>query len=122
MSFTAQATTGCLGQPLVNDFDLSNVFVNNSGERINIWSREVSYKFTDTLRNILSADKKYLSYNLLASILRDKEKVALSAEVSLYASGNVKEIRVDNKAYRCVGTKYYGSNKNPVLDKEDDEL
>lgn len=121
MAITAQQTTGSLGQRLVAGFDLSNVFVDNSGDRpIRVWEREVTYQGTATLDEVLSLDK-YLKFDLLANILRGDEKLPLSTEVELYASGAIKEIRVGKKAYRCKGNKYYGTNKKPVIEKDESE-
>jgi hypothetical protein len=121
MSFKAQATTGVLGQRLIAGFDLANVFVDNMGDQIQVWDREVSYVDTVTLAEVLSSDK-YIRFDLLANILVKDEKVSRKTEVSLYASGNVKEIRVDKLAYRCKGTKYYGTNKKPTIDIVDEEI
>ena len=121
MGYKAGASTGILGQRLVAGFDLADLFINNVGERIQIWDREVTYKGTETLENVLTSDK-YLRFNLLANILLRDEKVPLKTKVGLYASGNVRELRVDKKAYRCHGSKYYGTNKKPILDKVDEDI
>jgi len=139
MGYTARATTGVLGQRLVAGFDLADVFVDNMGEPIQVWEREVSYKGTTTLDTIIYADeiwedmsaeerkesrqtfKDYNKLNMLAHILYRDEKVKLDSEVSYYMSGDIREIRVGKLSYRCKGNKYYGTNKKPVIDKIDEE-
>jgi hypothetical protein len=135
MGYTANATTGVLGQRLIAGFDLANVFVDNMGEQIQVWEREVSYIGTATLDQILNSDelfelkeitmkqfRDFNKLNLLANIIVNDEKVSIDSEVQYFMSGNIREIRVGKIAYRSCGTKYYGTNKKPIIDKVDEEL
>lgn len=104
---TAQRTRGSNGKPTWGGFDLSNMYADPAGDRIDYWEREVCYKATDTLENVLSSDK-YLKFNLLANILVRDEKIKPKTEVELFATGAVKEIRVGKRKYRTYGNKYLG--------------
>lgn len=108
---TAQRTRGTNGKPTFGAFDLSNMYVDPAGERIEHWDREVSYQGSCTLQELFDNDK-LIRYNLLAGILLNDEKIDPSTPVDYYASGNVKEVRVGKtsykKIYRVVGNKYLG--------------
>jgi len=121
MGYKAQATTGILGQRLVAGFDLANVFVDNMGEQIQVWERQVSYVDTVTLEEVLTSNK-LIRFDLLANILINDEKIPRDTEVGLYSCGSIKEIRVGKIAYRCKGAKYYGTNKKPIVDVIDEEI
>lgn len=103
----AFAVTGADGKRLVRGFDLSSVFVDSMGDKINHWDREVCYKGTATLRDVLKKDK-YLKWDLLANILRKDEKVPLDTELDLFATGKVREIRIKKRQYRIYGELYLG--------------
>ena len=108
---TAQRTRGTNGKPTFGAFDLSNMYVDPAGERIEHWDREVSYQGSCTLQELFDNDK-LIRYNLLAGILLNDEKIDPNTPVDYYASGNVKEVRVGKtsykKIYRVVGNKYLG--------------
>lgn len=103
----AFAVTGQDGKRLVRGFDLSNVFTDNMGERIQPWEREVCYKHTATMREVLKEDK-YIKWDLLANIIRREEKIPLDTEVELFATGKIREIRIKKKHYRVIGHSYIG--------------
>ena len=107
----ARAVTGEDGQTLIKGFDLSNVFVDNMGETIKGWEREVEYKDTTTLRNIIEetgSHIKFLTWNLLANIIEREYNIPLDTEVDLFVSGKVREIRIKKKQYRIFGDNYLG--------------
>lgn len=108
---TAQRTRGSNGKPTFGAFDLSNMYVDPAGERIDAWAREVSYQGTCTLQRLFDNDR-LMRYNLLASILLNDEKIDPNTELDYYASGNVKEVRIGKtsykKIYRIFGNKYLG--------------
>lgn len=120
MSYTAAARTGCMGQRLIAGFDTADLFVDNAGEPIKVWEREVSYIGTATLRQAMSQDQ-WLRFDLLTNIfMREKGNVPLTDEVEFYASGNIKELRHKKVAYRMKGTSYFGTNKKPIIEETDD--
>lgn len=108
---TAQRTRGSNGRPTFGAFDLSNMYVDLAGERIDHWDRQVTYQGTCTLQQLFENDR-LMRYNLLASILLNDEKIDPSTVVEYYASGNVKEVRFGKtsykKIYRIVGQTYLG--------------
>lgn len=118
---TAQATTGCDGKRLYgrHGLDLSNIFVDNMGERIDPWQREVTAQYEDTLENVVNPDiEKYAKYDLLAWNLINEEGYELDTKVYMFASGKVREMRVYEasgvqyykvRRYRMIGNVYYGS-------------
>lgn len=106
---SVNATTGERGNRLVAGFDFSNLKPQPSGEGPrDLWERDVSYRGEATLAEVLKSDK-WISFDLLANIMKKDEKVKPSTEVSLYSSGHVKEIRVKKKCYRIYGKKYLGT-------------
>lgn len=111
MGFTAQATTGALGQRLLSGFDTANMTPMLAGEPIDLWDREVSYDMTGKLSDAVSGSGKFAKYNLLAYILVSREKLNADTEVEFYYSGLVKEIRVRKNRYRVHGQKYLGLRK-----------
>ena len=118
---TAAARTGVLGQRLIAGFDTADLFVDNAGEPIKVWEREVSYIGTATLRQAMTQDR-WLRFDLLTNIfLREKGDVSMSDEVEFYASGNIKELRHKKVAYRMKGTSYFGTNKKPIIEADDDD-
>lgn len=108
---TAQRTRGTNGKPTFGAFDLSNMYVDPAGERIEQWDREVSYQGSCTLQELFDNDS-LIRYNLLAGILLNDEKIDPNTPLDYYASGNVKEVRIGKtsykKIYRVVGNKYLG--------------
>lgn len=104
---TAQRTRGTDGKPTWRGFDLSNMYADPAGERIDHWDREVSYKETTTLSSVLT-ENKYLKFDLLANILLRDEKIKPETVVELYANGMIKEIRIRKKKYRAYGYTYLG--------------
>lgn len=118
---TAQATTGSDGKRLYgrHGLDLSNIFVDNMGERIDPWQREVTFQYEDTLENVTNPDiPKYAKYDLLAWNLINEEGYGTETVVRMYASGKVREMRVAEasgvkyrvwRIYRMIGNVYYGS-------------
>lgn len=115
----AQATTGCLGQRLWAGFDLADVFVDNAGDPIKVWERQVSYKDAMPLGQVLVSNK-YISFDMLARRVI-AEGVSEDTEVQLLSSGTIKEIRVGKLAYRSKGSMYFGSSKNPVIEADEEE-
>jgi hypothetical protein len=109
---TAQQVTGVDGRYVgrFGGFDLSDLKPLLAGEGPDYWSRQVTYQGTCTLQQLFENDK-LLRYNLLTSILLNDERIDPDTEVSYYASGNVKEVRVRKKAYRIVGNKYLGERR-----------
>lgn len=106
-----QRTRGSNGKPTFGEFDLSNLYVDPAGERIDDWAREVTFQGSCTLQELFDNDK-LIRYNLLASILLNDEKIDPNTPLDYYASGSVKEVRIGKtsykKIYRVVGNKYLG--------------
>lgn len=101
MGYKAAATTGIGGQMLEFDggWDRYNINVEEAGERIDYWDRQVSFDGTATIGEILDAERGGLTkYNQIAfTVLNAKKldmKVSLDTEVELYYSGLIKELRV----------------------------
>lgn len=115
----AQATTGCLGQRLWAGFDLADVFVDNAGDPIKVWDRQVSFKETMPLGEVLVSNK-YISFDMLAHRVL-AEGVSEDTEVQLLSSGTIKEIRVGKIGYRSKGSMYFGSSKNPVVEEDEED-
>ena len=111
MGYTAQATTGILGQRLMGGFDTANLTPMLAGEPIDYWDRQVSFDLSGTLQDALNASKKYAKYNLLAYILTSREKIDPKTEVEFFYSGHVKEIRIRKNRYRIYDKKYLGFQK-----------
>ena len=101
MGYKAAATTGVCGQVLEFDggWDRYNMSVQEAGERIDYWDRQVSFDGTATIGELLAASRGGLTkYNQIAfTVLNAKKlemKVSLDTEVELYYSGLIKELRV----------------------------
>ena len=120
MGYTASATTGVLGQRLIAGFDTADLFVDNMGERIDVWDRQVSYIGTATVRQAMSQDR-WLRFDLLLNTVLREKNLSMSDEIEFYACGQIKELRHKKVAYRMRGTKYYGTNKNPIVEENHDD-
>lgn len=120
MGYTARATTGVLGQYLIAGFDTADLFVDNAGEPIKVWDREVTYKDTVTVRQALTQNK-WLPFDLLLHTILREVDIPMSDEIELYASGAIKEIRYKKTAWRMKGKVYFGTNKNPIIEENDDD-
>jgi len=108
MSYSAMAVTDSLGRGLKMGMDFSTLSVAEVGERIDPWVREVSYKGKTTLSQLFTSDK-FIKFDLLARIVQRTDKVDMNDEISLYASGYIKELRIGNKKYRTVNSSYLGN-------------
>ena len=108
MSYSAMAVTDSLGRGLKMGMDFSTLSVAEIGERIDPWVREVSYKGTTTLGDLFTSDK-FLKFDLLARIVQRTGKVDMTDEITLYASGYIKELRFGKKKYRAVNSSYLGN-------------
>lgn len=110
-SYTAQATTSCIGSQL-SRWEMTNGMdrhdLKSDGKLVSAATvREVtSYKST-TLGAILSSDK-FIKFDLLARNVIE-EGYEMNAKVQAGANGKVQEIKTaDGKRFRQVGTSYYG--------------
>jgi hypothetical protein len=112
---TAQAITGISGKPLYGigkgyNWDLNDLPVDNMGERISAWDRQVSFDRDANFGDAFDIPK----YNLLATMIHAEEKIDLREPIGLYVCGKIKELRIPKKgnrkerAFRMVGNKYYG--------------
>ena len=113
---TAQAVTGVTGKRLFYGFDRNNIQPMIPGERpIELWEREVCYKGETTLGEILdpNSDAQLGKYGTLA--LNVYESIDdLNTKVEIYATGNIREIRVParkTRIFRSYGDKYLGERK-----------
>jgi hypothetical protein len=131
---TASATTGVLGQRLVAGFDTADFFVDRGmGKRIQVWDREVSlirnpFGKRNSDKPITLANLRDLTERFSVLALRViEEGIPEDTEVEVLSCGSIREIRAKFPGKRMVnrfrskGSTYYGSDKAPVFDEDEDD-
>lgn len=109
---TANAVTGATGDRLVFGFDRSALFVDNAGEKLDDNTREVTYRGTFCIEDILYSDDRtnarlFERFSMLAMrVMEDLSEKELLTPVELYSSGKIREIRVGRKRWRSVGNSF----------------
>jgi hypothetical protein len=91
--------------------DFSTLRVEATGERRDPWARDVSFKDSTTLSELVTKDK-YMKYDLLARRVQHEHKgIQMTDVVACFANGGTKELRIGNRKYRISNADYLGSRK-----------